>query len=261
MKCWFRCKGTKHLKGANCISPPYQVKVESSSGSKTCIDSDTHRLDNHDNCECDPNQRQLFKVSSMSSWYRTRNKSYQQETLDSNFEEMVKEADFINPETFSKANINEKLTTLMTSLNKLHRKFDTINDDLSKEADGIVPKLDKQREDLDTVLEETDILKFEVCILRGVVHKQEKQISSLTERVNDLVMRSMSDNIVITGLPIQKVEQTEDQQSDESNKEDCHRIVKEFFENKIGIEVDENQILVAHRIGQEDSDREPLMVV
>ena len=96
----------------------------------------------------------------MTCWYRTRNKSYQQATLHDEIVEMAKEADFINPETFAKADIEEKLTTLMTSLNKLHNKFDTINDNLNKEPDGLIPKLDNQKKNLDMALEDTDCLKF-----------------------------------------------------------------------------------------------------
>ena len=70
---------------------------------------------------------------SMSSPPRTRNKSYQQAVIMSSFEDMAKEADFIDPEAFAKSDNDAKLLTIITSLNKLHTKLDTVNNDIHKE--------------------------------------------------------------------------------------------------------------------------------
>ena len=69
---------------------------------------------------------------------RSRNKSYQQATGAGNINmEDPKVSDFISQDVFEKSDQDQKLTTIITSLNKLHNKLDNINTDLYKEKEGI----------------------------------------------------------------------------------------------------------------------------
>ena len=183
------------------------------------------------------------------SW-RTRNKSYQQATLEGELLEMAKQADIINPETFVKASIEEKLTTIMSSLNKLHTKINTLDVDINKE-DGISTKLDDVIDSVEKVLEESELKKFEVSVLKGTTHRQQQQVATLSDKVKELTVRSMADNITITGL------------IKESDDEDCLQVVSDFLKEKVKIEVETTQILIAHRIYVTDQEKTtaPIMIV
>ena len=47
---------------------------------------------------------------------------------------------------------------------------------------------------------EQDGMKFEIEILKGIVHKQEQQINDPKNTVVELVARQMADNLMISGL-------------------------------------------------------------
>ena len=254
MSCFFkRCVNPT----ANITSPPYTIDMASLSPSSTPSKKD----------------HELFiipKKRIKTPFTRSRNKSYQQATGALAMDGDKAGADFIPQDTFEKCNNEQKLTTIITSLNKLHNKLDNINVDLYKEKDGLWPRVEVAEDSIDTVLDQNAALKFEFSIMKGVIQKQEQQIGQLMEKVNDLTARQMSDNIMISGLvcpdPNLDSEATTDKEGETDGKtkkeeENCSATVKKFFEEMIGIKVNEEHILVAHRIGHKDPEKEQLMVV
>ena len=218
-------------------------------------------------------QRQIIKHEAYKmSEFRTRNRSYRQAlgailedteprtTQQHNFNMSSKDkkgtsTDFVNPDQFSKATMEDKLVTLVTSLNKLHTKIDTINTDLHKEEEGFIPRFIQAEVNIEDILDENEALKFEVGILKGLAHRQQEQILNLNGRVDDLVSRQMSDNILISGLIFKQEE------GENAHEEDCVQIVKNFFTETLKIQVDEDEILNAHRIGSVQNNKEAMMVV
>ena len=187
---------------------------------------------------------------------RRRNKSYMQATTMGTIEEMAKQADFINPEAFNKASMDEKLLTMVTSLNKLHVKFDAMDEILHKKDEGLVPKMEALGTDVDDIAVEHDGIKFELEITKGLLHKQGLQIQQILEKLTDISARQMKDNLTITGLV-----EPQNGQGEEDNEEDCEAVVTTFLKEQLEIEAGSQQILVAHRIGEKTSSRDRPMVV
>ena len=204
-----------------------------------------------------PNRKdhELFifpKKKNKTPFTRSRNKSYQQATQSEDSTTAAKVAsDFISPEMFSKADSDQKLASILTSLNKLHSKFDTINTELYRDKDGVWPRLETAEDNLATTMDTQEMMKFEMAVMKGVIQKQEVQIGMLTKKVEDLTARSMSSNITISGLIV----------NDSDENEDCTATVVSFAKNKIGIDIEKDDILVAHRVGPINKFGERLMVV
>ena len=243
MQCKGACLKFGKTNGHTCVSPPY-------------------------GCENGSKEHILYKMTEPLAW-RTRNKSYQQATLLSSIEEIEQnmsqqgakpsgengETGFINPDRFAKASMDDKLSTLMQSLNKLHQKLDNINDDLHSEKEGeegVFPRLKQLEEYSDTTMDNVAVLKFEVGIMHGMIYRQEQQIMDLKGKVIDLTARQMADNLTITSLiPPKKDEEPED----------CLAVVTEFFQKEMELDVKDTDILVAHRLETTDSNKVPLVII
>ena len=154
-----------------------------------------------------------YELSSSNGRYimttRTRSRSNQQGKPSPSSSAPVKDNEvmskptvsgFINPDSFTKSSIDDNLLTLVTSLNVLHQKFDNVDSDLNKDEEGLVPRFKEVEDNINDVIDENDALRFELDILKGVVHRQETQIESLIGKVNDLTARQMTDNVIISGL-------------------------------------------------------------
>ena len=196
------------------------------------------------------------KKKSSNRITRSRNKSYQQ-AMDDTGKPAVQ--DFIAVETFEKTNQDQKLVTIITSLNKLHTKLDTINNDLYKEKEGVWAKLESAEDNVEKVADDTEMVKFEMAILKGVVQRQEKQIEQLQNKVQDLTVRQMTNNIIISGLKAPKKAKPEDSGKEGQEKQTetvstSIEIALDFFKSTQGIEVEKEEIMMAHRIGGIDKD-------
>ena len=166
---------------------------------------------------------------------RSRNKSYEQATA---MEDPTAKTstDFIALDSFKKSNQEDKLSTIMASLNKLHTKLDTVNSNLYRENDGVWCRLETAEESPETAIDNQEVLKFEMEIMKGVIHRQEGQIAEPTKKVNNLTARQMSANITILGLL-------------EMEDENCQQVVYDFLTEKVEIDVKKDDILLAHRSG------------
>ena len=184
---------------------------------------------------------------------RSRNKSYQQATSAGsiNPEEVSKAvSDFIAPVTMEKGDQDQKLTLIITSLNKIHTKLDNINNDLYRDKDGVWPRLESVEETLETTVDVQEQTNFQFAIMKGVMLKQEKHIAQLQQKVEELTARQMSVNVTISGILEPEKDDTNDTQQPE---EDCCAVVLNFCKTQLQIDVEEKDILVAHRIGPSPS--------
>ena len=93
--------------------------------------------------------------------------------------------------------------------------------------------------DFTNLKEDVTAMKSENTVLRGIVQCQHGQIKALNDKVAYLTKKSMENNLIITGL-----------EGDLGKKENCTKNVIQFFKEKVKIEVEESEILVAHRSGK-----------
>ena len=202
----------------------------------------------------------------MYSPRRTRNKSYQQalhavdeEEEEIDYDDMAKQQDFINPEVFGKQSLDEKLSTLVASLNKLHVKFDTIHNDIHKDKVGLDPKLQECQDSLGEIAGDIDSIIFEANICKGVLHQQQERINGLEGKITDLTVRQMSENITISGL-LQNVPDQNGANKEEQVEENCKEVVSLFFKENMKLEFEDNDIIKAHRIGPENKNGRMMVV-
>lgn len=88
-----------------------------------------------------------------------------------------------------------------------------------------------------TALEnQVDTSNRDVALLKGFTEKHEKQLDHQEKNTTQLVARSMSKNITISGLM-------------ESPKENCAKKVFDFLRGEMMIQVSPQEIKVAHRLG------------
>ena len=149
---------------------------------------------------------------------------------------------------------------ILASLNKLHDKFDSQkkeHDNLSKEIfgeSGIEPRVtqaeaqcDDNTSEITDIKGKYDALKKEHTLLLGIVKKQSAQIDVLSNKVEDLVVRSMKDNIIISGL-----------KEEDAENSDLEKNVFDFFENNMTINP---KFDTMHRIGEKREGKGPRPVV
>ena len=89
----------------------------------------------------------------------------------------------------------------------------------------------------------------EMQYLKGVIQKQGRQILLLTDKVIDLTARSMSNNITISGL------------EGDQRGELCKTSVLNFLKEKMKMQVNEDEIEKAYRLGPKQGKRPRLMVI
>ena len=201
-----------------------------------------------------------YKMSKSGSPYKTRkqSQSHRQAVLMGSIEEMAKQSDFIDPEAFAKSDNDDKLLTIITSLNKLHNKFDSINDELYKESregekEGLVQRVADATVHIGDLTIEKENQQADMLIMKGIIARQEQQIDMLNRKVNELQSRQMSDYMSITGLlPIMT--------TPEGQKEHYVNTVVKFLEEYLDIECNCDNIWAAYRIGPEDEKIGRMMV-
>ena len=88
------------------------------------------------------------------------------------------------------------MATIINSLNKLHNKFDGINVDLYKEKEALFSRMEIVEDTIESTADDTETLKFDFAVMKGIIQKQEKDINDLKVKVLDLTVRQMSVNVV-----------------------------------------------------------------
>ena len=208
-----------------------------------------------------------YYQSSASAPYRLRHNSYRQalssiiedpDTPDQSNDSMIKDKmerfklpvpDQIDADEFNKLPNDKKFNKMMSTINLMCAKMvatDGLLNDPDIGMDGKITTVQTQADDLSSGYAE---LKWENAILKGLVQRQSKQIDTLTDKVSMLSIKSMEKNLIIRGIP------------GDTKKQNCKQDVMKFLKEKVEIEVDENEILVAHRRGPPLQDKpRPILV-
>ena len=194
-------------------------------------------------------------------------------------EEEIEEIPVIEMKDFAVVDMDEKLNLIMVAINKIntsfHHKFEELNNKiftgensleariqscetkiaesetaLNDEQEGVVPRvtdietnIEEIYTRLDKLEEEKIAMRDEVLALQGIAQVHDKKINNVDKKVIDLTARGMKNNIIIHGIM--------DSIGDE--KENCKTKALEFIRDKMKMEIKEDSILVAHRIGKKAS--------
>lgn len=161
----------------------------------------------------------------------------------------------IAKEEFQKKNTGQKLDSVADAINKMYESMQQMNKRLEDKIQpmeealfapehGILPQFEKivdYSKGIENKMEElvgvqVD-MRDEMDILKGLVHKQSKQIQVLQNRLNDQVLRSMENNIVITGL------------LGDVPRADTKSQVLRFIAEKMELSLNPNDLLEAYRVG------------
>ena len=133
--------------------------------------------------------------------------------------------------------VNTRITTGQLQLDKVSKDINVLSD-----------KLQTQSKELLSVQEEISTLKTENSILRGTVQRYSKQLQDMSSKMAMLTAKSMEKNVTISGI------------KEGGKKEDCKDAVIKFLKAEVEIDVDENEIYVAHRIGKYQKDKRRLLL-
>lgn len=174
----------------------------------------------------------------------------------------------IRKEDWTGKNHTAKLDTIFEAVNKmyaLHQQYTNRIKPLEyavfDNEGGILPQLTKvtsHAQDVETryskLVSENLQLRDELEIIKGVVHKQGKQISVLQTKLADQVARSMANNITISGLVGDHPKQ---------DAAECRALVESFLTEELELneEMVENNLIVAHRIGSYVKNKHRTMVI
>ena len=80
-------------------------------------------------------------------------------------------------------------------------------------------------------------MQDDMALLKGLIQVQDKQITQNKSKIVDLTARSMSNNITIHGIKQSK------------DDEDCKQLVLNFLHNQMKMEIEDEEVETAHRIG------------
>ena len=173
---------------------------------------------------------------------------------------MLKIDPVISIEEFKKVVEDEKLNLVMMAMNTINesvdKKFHLIITALNLEVDGVFPRLrdcesavEDYKERVEQLKETNELLKNDVTFLKGVVQVQERQIEALTGQMADIKIRSMRNNITISGL------------KGDHDGENCNQKALNFIKEKLEMDTSENDIQVAHRVGDRNEQGNPRQMV
>ena len=123
----------------------------------------------------------------------------------------------IDAEEFENQTDQEKMGTVLSTLNLLWAKVKQIDEAIYDANSGLNVQLVTAQTQVDSNSEAVAEIKWENKVLKGLVHKQSKQIQALNEKVLYLTAKSMEKNIIITGL------------TGDEKKEDCKIKVLNFL--------------------------------
>lgn len=165
--------------------------------------------------------------TSQSSPRRLRNHSYKDSVANSSFKmsgklpevaEDSENAILIGKDDFAKKTTVQKLDAVADAINKVYEKMNRVEKSLEEKIqplEGVIyskpngepstiDQLAKSYSDsgqaIQSLMEENVQLRDELDVLKGVVHKISNQLDSTNGKVNNLIAKSMEDNLVFTGI-------------------------------------------------------------
>lgn len=221
------------------------------------------------------------KQDSTISPRRLRNHSYQQSLakdthkqstiMSGNLMDIVESMDneqIIAKDDFQKKNTIQKLDSVADAINKMYEKMNEMNNRIDQKIQpveeavfdqqtGVVPQLQgmveharSADERIQTLVEENLQLRDELDILKGVVHKMANQMQYSSQKLDQLIARSMSENLIITGI------------LNDVPKANVRKQVQAFFMEQMELSnIPDRDIIDAYRLGQPVKDRARPIVV
>ena len=160
---------------------------------------------------------------------------------------------------FEKESLGVQMGNIISVINQLVEKVIEVDVTINLDSDGLLTKIATAQTQADVCAQDIvkvktansenvkkiedsiadiELLKSENTILKGIVHKQSKQLMIMNEKVAMLTAKSMEKNITISGIT-------------EAKKENCKQLAIDFLKQKVEIDVADEEILVAHRIGKQ----------
>ena len=133
---------------------------------------------------------------------------------------------------------NEKFAKVIQAISNMNDKFEIVHNIINEASDGLDPRTTDCEEKLASLLEENKQLKFELDLLKGMFTKLEAENTSLRDKVTSLSAMHMKENLIIHGICANE--------DDENPKES----VLTFLQEIMCLEVDEQSLLAARRIGK-----------
>lgn len=157
-------------------------------------------------------------------------------------------------------NHSHKLDSVFDSINKLYNVYHNVAQRIQPlevavfdQKDGILPQVRSLADyakdadsRVDNLIKENASLREEIDVVKGVLHKQSKQIAALQGKQAHQTARSMAENITVGGIV---------GDSKEANNSDARMLVLAFLEEELEIEVDPTEVFVTHWMGQYVKDR------
>ena len=133
-----------------------------------------------------------------------------------------------------------KMFTMVTTLNDICLKLAELDIRQHHETDRVDTRLTSIQTQVDNTTINVDRILKENGVLKGLVQRQFMQIRELEDKVTYLSAKSMENNVTISGIL----------EGDKKGKENCLEKVTKFLRECVEIDVAEEEILVAHRIGK-----------
>lgn len=165
-------------------------------------------------------------------------------------------------EDFMKKNTTQKLESVADAINKMYDKMNRIETTLEEKVkpteqavfdpgQGLLTKVEYlinnatgNETAIQNLVEENIQLREELDMLKGVVHKISKQLGTANSKIDQLVVKSMEDNLVFTGI------------LDDLPKKNPRKQLHEFLYNVMGLcDVRNADLFAVYRMGQPAKDR------
>ena len=174
----------------------------------------------------------------------------------------------IKMEDFEIVDMNDKLNLLMVAINKVntsfHLKLDALNGENKSDSTeiktqmqnfvSIMEELQERVDDLESKVlpddvisrikrleEENTALRDELAVVKGFMQVQDKKINVNQRKLIDLTMRSMSANIVVSGITGNMEDET---------LEECKKKVLKLLQEDMDMDIQAQDVQVAHRLGK-----------
>ena len=175
---------------------------------------------------------------------------YQFEALHKEFSSAVKNVcEEILPKVTSLQTTCEELQAQVYGIKGEIPEFKTINQQLSIVQENVLPNITDLQTRVHQLEEVHSNAVDDITTLKGFAQVHNKQILSTQHKVVKLTARSMVQNIVIHGL------------TPDGEEEDAKDQALLFFKNKMKMGIEDNNILMAHRIGKKTTAKPCPMVV
>ena len=202
---------------------------------------------------------------AVMSQMKTRYKSYsdqksseQKQKLMSSLEENMNAEELYSQEDFDGGDLEAKVDIMLEAFNKLNARFGLVHDIINDAQDGLDTRVDMANDSakdagvkLDTLEDKNNLLCREVDLLKGIVIKYETENVNTQTEIDITNCRSMSNNVVISGITGDKGDR----------KEKCKDKIESFLKNTLKINFEKRHIQVAHRLGEFVNDDNPRAMV